>query len=108
MTDTSTMLPRMAIMVNPHEAPLHYGDDHLGKEIEVIEHLPDENCYVVRFDWGLGVLHDSMVDFGLYNLRSQQVRLRDELIPIIERNRAFTAQVTADAILSRYTLEPKQ
>jgi len=73
-------LPRMAIMVNPHEAPLQYGDDHLGKEIEAIEHLPGESCYVVRFDWGLGVLHDSMVDFGLYKLRTHAERERERVI----------------------------
>lgn len=108
-------LPRMAIMVNPHEAFLYYGDDHLGKEIEVIEHLPDESCYVVRFDWGLGVLHDSMIDFGMYELKSKAEKQREEFIEVVcdivadnslDRVDQIAAKVF-DNYLSRYTLENK-
>lgn len=107
--ENTSDLPKMAIMVNPHEAPLHYGDDHLGREIEVIEWLPDESCYVVRFDWGLGVLHDSMVDFGLHGVRTKEQREREELIDLISHHPIYKNAVNtlADDILSRYTLEPK-
>lgn len=108
--------PRIAIMVNPYEAPLHYGEEAIGKEIEVIEWLPDESCYVVRFDWGLGVLHDSMVDFGLYDIRTAEQRQMDELTNFLgdlltaagwEPDMRDAGDL-ADAILSRYSLEPKQ
>jgi len=41
-------------------------------------------------------------------IKSQHERQREELISVIDRNRWFTSQVTADAILSRFTLEPRQ
>lgn len=76
-------LPRMAIMVNPHETPLHYGEDHLGEAVEAIEYLADESCYVVRFKWGLGVLHESNVDFGLFSKRSKEERELEGLSGVI-------------------------
>lgn len=34
---------------------LEYGEDHIGQCLEVVSVLHDEDCVVLRLDWGLGV-----------------------------------------------------
>lgn len=61
--DGERKAPEFGFLVNPRNQVMVYGEDHIGKEIEVIQYLPSEQVYVVRFEWGLGCVDYDMVDF---------------------------------------------